>query len=281
MNIRKLFAAVGLLGLLASGHAMADWSWTFDNNAGGTWTYGSSSTDGSPNVDVTASGWRNTRGNNDGKYGTGKLEPYQLGVWSWGSSNQYGGLGVNDGPSPQHGVDNDGRIDSVLLSFGQAVELSDVSFGWAYRDSDFTLAAYTGADPAAGTQLGNYNYRQLTSNGWSLVTGSTTNGTGSYDGTGSPNTYTVNNSATPIASSYWLISALNPKLSGRNGLDAKDDYFKLKAVGAKAPPSPSSRRTPSPPSIPEPSALPLLLGGLLMAGYLRHRRVRKTASLSA
>ena len=105
------------------------------------------------------------------------------------------GKDTNEGNSPEHAIDNNGRTDSILFSFTDKVNLTSFAAGWVQTDSDFTVMAYTGS----GTpDLALQSYSGLLSNGWSLIgnflAGSST---GAHDFAN--NTY----------SSYWLIGALN------------------------------------------------------------------------
>ncbi|AKH21479.1 hypothetical protein AAY24_15220 [Sedimenticola thiotaurini] len=151
-------------------------------------------------------------------------------------------------------MDNEYRIDSILLDFGgTAVTLNQLRIGWYQYDSDFSMAAYTGG---GSTNLSSMEYSDLTSNGWTTV--------GSYYNNGS-GTASVNSGE--VASSYWLISALNPFLGGTSSSGSyANDFFKLKSVaGFAAPPPPPST------SVPEPSTL-LLLGGALLIMTMRARK---------
>lgn len=135
--------------------------------------------------------------------------------------------------SPQHTIDNNGAIETVLFSFSDGasgitsadkVNLTQVSFGYVSGDSDFSVYAYTGSS-AAPTPAG-VSYSNLTTvaNSWALI--------GSYNG-GAAGPYTFANS---VYSSHWLIGAYNG--IGGSGLDTGDDYFKIASVtGNKCPAS--------------------------------------------
>ena len=280
MKNRILIAAVGALGLLVAGGVSADWTWNFSGSNAPAGPYSASGT----STTVTASGWRNTTFSSDhtsSSYGAGNL----VNVDSDGSGSTYlayysgNGLGVYDGGSPQHAVDNDGYIESILLAFTQPVTLSQVRFGWygggslsgQGDDYDFTLAAYTASgNPTSG--LTSLEYADLASNGWGLIESHFNNESHGWEG--SDPVFSVNSGNT--SSSYWLISALNPKLDpAHTSYAGWRDFFKLYSVSAKTPTTP-------PPGIPEPSTGSLLLLGLMLAGYVSsQKRQRAEAGLAA
>lgn len=253
-QLAGLLAAAALCG---AGSAFAA-TWTFTGALEQPAGYGAA-TDTAGGVTATATAWANTA---NGPSGTNTvLASAYLTPWS-------GGLGVkhNDGEStdsPQHAMDNDYRIESLLFSFaGDKVSLSATYFGWVHNDSDYSVYAYTGA--GAGSVAG-LTYAGLTSNGWSLV--------GHNNSNSSAGSKPID---TDIFSSYWLIGAYNGTGSG---MDTNKDYFKLKSVtGATCADTPGGRGcgrgTPPGGSIPEPGTL--LLVGIGMLGLTRMKR-RQTA----
>ncbi|WP_428604063.1 exosortase-dependent surface protein XDP1 [Sedimenticola sp.] len=246
-----------LLALLVSGNAAADWSWDFNSGSYGFGTtYSSMSYSGSGGApDVTVTGWSNANyasSSFDGSYGTGDL--VQRNIAQWGAS----GLGVyssEDGGVPTHAMDNQTRIDAILLNFGgTSVTLDQVRFGWVSGDSDFSMSAYTGG---GSTNLSSMGYGDLTSNGWTTI--------GSYY---DPGTGTTSVNAGEVSSSYWLISALNPEMGGINNRNFYgNDFFKLASLGGTGPTT----------DVPEPSTL-LLLGGVLLMLAMRRRLSGHTCS---
>lgn len=189
-----------------------------------------------------------------------------------------GGLGMtSDGTTaPNHAIDNNGNIETVLFSFsdgvaGQSnndkVNLTAASFGYVSGDSDYSVYAFTGT---GSMSLAGVSYSTLTSNGWTLV--------GHYDGSSSTGTKSFSNS---IYSSYWLVGALNTASSGK---DLSDDYFKLASVSGTTckanPTAPGCTTvcTPGTPGcgggVPEPGTLFLMGAGLIGLGRFNKRRAQ-------
>jgi LysM repeat protein len=147
----------------------------------------------------------------------------------------------------------------ALLSFSKSVRLTSLSLGWKYNDSDMTVLAYTGAAPLNVTGTGTTNfvgltYSQLLSHGWTLI--------GNYADVAINSARTINNSATPIYSSYWLIGADNPLVSNSVANPVPTTYYnttlydfvKLARVTGFAVPEPGTT-----------ALIALALGGLVLA----------------
>ncbi|NWG39539.1 MAG: PEP-CTERM sorting domain-containing protein [Hydrogenophilaceae bacterium] len=271
--------AMGLTLLAGSAHA------TYSHNCGGggssnpdcyTWTFDSqqdvyNGVKGTPisNPAVTASvkGWSNT--------GTGGLlETAYIGSYS-------GGMGVTNeaesGTSPNHAVDNYGKIDSIQFSFSEAVNLDSFYTAYVSGDSDFTVLAYLGAGTPT---LAGKTYSQLLSDGWSKIgDGSATHGGAGHYGSdlNKGNKSFENN----VWSSFWLIGALNTTIGGIN--DGTYDYFKLLSVAgcdcSTAPPGTpgcGGGCIPGTPGcgggVPEPGTLLLMAIGLLGLTYYNKQR---------
>lgn len=188
-----------------------------------------------------------------------------------------GGLGVLSGAEttnsvPDHALDNNGRIESILFSFSDGangitsadkVNLSSLSVGWSNGDTDFSVYAYVGAATPTTTPLG-LTYSNLTANSWQLVGHYNQSGTGTF------------NIANTVYSSHWLIGAYNGLGSG---LDLGDDYFKVASLtGYKCPTSGTipagcgGGGTPGG-SVPEPGTLLLMGAGFLGLTRMARRKV--------
>lgn len=275
MKTNTVFAATAILAFFLNSAAVAGWEWTFPNGPDNCWTgnacadstknernYAGSSTTSEAAPGVTTTAWTEPSNSN--------LSQRYLGSYG-------GGLGViNSKGDGDHEIDNQGWIDAVLLDFDSPVTLKEVTFGWVDGDSDFTLAAYTGDGNDGGTDLTQWKYDQLTTNGWEVI--------GSYFAAGSASQPDVASGADPVSfnvnpgsrsSSYWLVSALNPKLD--SGLasfaNSYKDKFKLHAAGARAP----TTTTLLPAQIPEPAVKWMLLFGLLSAIGMHHYRRSRVA----
>ena len=260
--IGVLPSLIGLTALVLSASAAADTAYTW-NLTGGDTTVShtktfSSSPGGGPSV--TAAGWAAT------EPGSINNRLAEAGLRIWGSS----GIGEYNADqsesSPQHGVDNNGRLELVVFDFGagNSVSLTDITMGWVSGDADINLLAFEGGGVGDTPNVDNVLFstagEDLTDNGWTLV--------GNYDVDfgGAPGTSTI---STAIESRYWIVAAYNSVygstcLSG-GSCDTGNDYFKIASIGGKL----VDPREP-PNEVPAPA--PLLLTALGMLWFSRRQK---------
>ncbi len=295
---RKFWQAIGVasvltIGLGAMNAAQATYSGLSGDCGGAStsnphpnpncdkWTFNNHTSNTQGGITATASGWSNTVGSAnvllDSAYITLNGSS-GLGVRNndcTGYSNCTGGSSGrdrNEGRSPEHAIDNNERVDSILFSFSDKVNLTSFSAGWVQTDSDFSVLAYTGAGDPAG--LGGQSYAGLLTDGWSLIgnflAGSST---GAHDFAN--NTY----------SSYWLIGALNTFVGG-DPAKAGNDNFKLISLAGctcdNAPhgtPGCSTGGGGGGSGVPEPGTLLLMGAGLLGLTRFNTRRTMSVAAV--
>jgi hypothetical protein len=269
-----------VIGLGGMDAAQATYSSSYGTNCGGggttnpncdTWTFNNTTSNTQGGIAATASGWANTVGSANVQLDTAYITlngSSGLGVRNndcTGYSNCTGGptgRDINEGVSPEHAIDNNERVDSILFSFTQKVNLTSFTAGWVQTDSDFSVLAFTGTGNPAS--LAGQTYSGLLSNGWSLI--------GNYDGTSSTGAHNFANST---YSSYWLIGALNTFVNGDPSKAGNDNFKLISLAGCNcnnAPPgTPGCGGNGN--GAPEPGTLLLMGAGLLGLTRLNARRM--------
>lgn len=257
MTPKRLLGMLLVTALLAPAAAFAGISYY-------TWQFNGTGSVSSGGITATPSARSFTDGTNNDQLANASLYFY--------SGN---GLGIRNADcctgdpgedtSPEHTIDNNGRADLVLVSFSQAVNLQQVTIGWAAYDSDITVLAFKPNDATANTlpTINGLNHSQLLAAGFQLIANK--NGPDkSSSGDGTDFSIATGSSA---SSYFWLIGAYDYRWTGSvaSGLDKYDDYVKILSLYG-------SRSN----GVPEPHALLLL--GVAMMGLWVTRRPRNKAA---
>lgn len=284
---KMLVALFGLSMLGLSGAATASVSWTFSGNCdsavggscgSGSWsdtrTYaGNEAGTGS----VTVSGWGNTLGAANLQLEQGEITQWNgngLGVRNADWNTNVGSKDLNEGGTPEHAIDSNGRYDLVLFDFGKKVQVTGLEVGYYNFDADLNLLAYTGSGTPniAGLEFG--ATETLRANGWSLSTEDQVAGADDdllvgYDlaPAGYDKVLEVNTKH-QLESRYWIVSAHNPVFGNLcyrdpNECEANVSFKLQKVVGTYSPPDTQ---------VPVPATLALLMAGFAGFGYRRQSK---------
>jgi hypothetical protein len=215
-RVSIIAATLGLTALLVSGQAAAvtttTWNWpgtVSDTEGGVTGTLAGYSSSGVVN-NLTA-----------------ETPVYYGASYGWGVCSS-----GEDCQSPQHAMDNDGRRESLLVTFAsQQVKLTDIQLGWAqqgttYGSADISVVAYVGSGSPTMTGI---SYTGIsTSADWKVI--------GNYANVAPDANLSLGN--TTVYSSFWLIAAYNPVFGTCTGCERASgnyDYAKLYSVtGSKS-----------------------------------------------
>lgn len=267
---RVALAAATLAGMLGAQPAWADF--TFDGKVCSSY----SSTTCGPISTMTRSG----TGSDSGNSVTATAWSAPSGVKFAGTQmTVYGTSGIGISPdsgeySSEHGIDNLGNSDAVVLSFTQSTILNSVRIGWTGgNDSDISVLRWvgdaSGPTAGAGPNMADMKWDTLAASGWELV--------GSYSDLG---TVARDLGNTTKGSSWWMVSAYNSTYGGSikkptaggSEFDYGDDYFKLAAVGGSLCTAGGGVNCGGT-DVPEPASLALLmLGFAAAAGAMRKQR---------
>lgn len=182
-------------------------------------------------IGLTITGWSNTTG--------GAVAQDVVGAYS-------PGIGVENNTNG-HTVDSaNNDFDMLLLSFSQAVKLTNIDLGYLINgsaSSDVSILSGTSALSAGAS----WASLLTAGNGWTLA--------GNYNNVGTSE-FAVN--AAGLTSKYWLIGAYNPILGPIPNNDSTAEGFKLQSVKVS--------------QVPESSSIALFCLGLLGLVAVRRRQ---------
>lgn len=263
MNVTSL--KIGLCALLAitsfAANASVKWDFTQSGSLSGTATGSYTST----GINTSTGGTASTT-----------LTAWSAPVLSKVITNSNGLLGRNSygllidqdgsGGGDSHAIDNGGNYEFVMFDFGiKKFSLEAFDIGWDGGDSDVTVMAYQGSQPAG--DIGGASLTGLSGNGWNVIShhsDTRTVNTGKV-------TVSANSNLDGVYSSYWIIgaymSAVGP--GGQTIGDISWDAIKLAGITG------SMRSTPPPTGdVPEPGTL--LLTALGLAFIARKKMATKS-----
>ncbi|MEP0354514.1 exosortase-dependent surface protein XDP1 [Paraglaciecola sp.] len=155
---------------------------------------------------------------------------------AWGLLNNNLDEGLSNNSS--HTVDNKGGdVDMMLLSFTESTALTGIDLGWAYNDTDISIAAFS-------------NLPTLSGNTWAeIATQSIFSASFSNIGT-SPYTLVNEVSNVVVEAQYWLVGAYTSVFGnlGSND-DSYDDRIKIASITTETTASTPVAEVPEPSTI--------------------------------
>lgn len=238
-----------VFALLFSGASIAaSQTWDFkntdsnlnNNSTGNTWS------DSQGGVDLAATAWADTDENWDcTTSGWACLNPSN---WTKTSdlvesarldTNNHGLLVYNqnfDG----HAIDNVIDYDMVLLSFSKDVNLSGITLGWAFPDSDITVAAFDSEPSLSGET-------------WDAVASSASD-IWTFENVSVNSYYDFSADTAGVNSQHWLVGAYNSSFEYLH--DCISDAIKIAGITT------STSTSGKPVPVPEPASIFIFLAGL-------------------
>ncbi|WAJ69795.1 exosortase-dependent surface protein XDP1 [Catenovulum adriaticum] len=249
-----------VFALLFSGASFAaNQTWDFkntdsnlnNNSTGNTWS------DSQGGVDLAATAWADT----DEEYDCSGL---QFGLWcssGWNVTNQvesaridtnsHGLLAYNQNIDA-HTIDNFIDYDMILLSFSKDVNLSGITLGWAFPDSDITVAAFDSEPSLSGET-------------WDAVASSASD-IWTFENVSVNSYYDFSADTAGVNSQYWLVGAYNASFEYLH--DCISDAIKIAGITT------STTTSGKPVPVPEPASILLFLAGLFGV-MLKYRKQTK------
>ena len=236
---------------------------------------------------ITVSAWSDTRDGDD--FGTAdgdgdntieRAVDFDRNDNGWSVENRDEGQGAG---SPDHSADNIGNgnwndYDFYLLDFGsQSVNLNSVYSSWSHNPSDTQVSVAALDASSIASDLTGQTYSSLLSGAQGVGSTSFTTSKSSYsfDNDSNRNNYyadvssiTGSGTASPAASSLWVVSTYNTLFGTASNATANNDGFKLAGVQFTTADCCGGGGKP----IPEPTTIALLTLAMFGLGANRRRR---------